>query len=166
MKVEKNELAKCSSIGDWSEIAKSVIETCHGVLAVQDEDSNFPDKYIVSDQKHDYMVAGLQWKGAVIEAGGFLYVVDQRIRYDTGQDGKPFLRLQLDDNQQFGVIYAERSEDLPRYLKIDMTSGVVTPYKSYDQMLEADRVIFQKLKAEGGSDDFHSDSLANSGGDV
>lgn len=57
----KNELAKCSSIGDWSEIAKSVIETCHGVLAVQDEDSNFPDKYIVSDQKHDYMVAGLQW---------------------------------------------------------------------------------------------------------
>lgn len=124
---------------------------CFGVISIEDQAyySNFVRRptYTIRDDKHKYTIVTVDNRQAYKVREGMLYVYDalfpQLVAADKTNPVNYGLTFYI--NGEIRKLYYPHISDVPKYIKIDITSGEVQLYVKFEDIPENDKDVFSQL---------------------
>ncbi|MBT7228746.1 hypothetical protein HN859_04470, partial [Candidatus Parcubacteria bacterium] len=128
-------------------------QNCFGLINIdKDKISGY---YRIWDDKHNYNVVSILDLDQYLLKDQKIYIYD---KLDYGNPQKYFSTI-LGDGNNSELLYLRsflkdgnlenfqyRSmEEIPSYFIIDINTGEISLYKTYDEMLEEDKIIFKEI---------------------
>jgi len=148
----ENKLKKCPGIKDtnWGHYGRDIdFVDCMGIISIDRWNRSLSDTlYNFRDFKHDYYFAGINDLSQYGVVNDFLYVKDfdkyeGYVIYDDG--AKHYTQNFLTDGKVKQYLY-DSPDEIPRFRKVNVQTGEITLYKTFDEMPESDRKIFEELE--------------------
>lgn len=117
---------------------------CFGILSVETNDS----AYTIRDDKHDYNIAIVGSKKDYLLQNDFLYIYDDYFKKIAKPDSKEPVNYGMEYfvNGEVKLFTYPHIPDIPKYIKVEINTGEVTLYKTYDQMPKDAKQIYEELE--------------------
>ena len=129
---------------------------CFDIFSIEQESllyqNNRMNLYYIRDDKHDYNISMLNTLKNYKIDNGFMYIYEPLIFPES-----EYARIQFGDKpwqfpQKFFIngevkeINYKSPQEFPNYIQVEMTTGEVTLYNTYDQIPDEVKNIFKSLE--------------------
>ena len=125
---------------------------CFGIISIENSTQEIDNKnietYTIRDDKHDYTIAIIDNPKGYKVNNDKLYIIDNFFKKIAAPD-----RVEPVNYGQWFYINGEVKKntyphlsDIPKYIQVDISTGEVTLYNTYDQMPEEVKTIFKELE--------------------